>query len=109
MHWPWGKPHKVTGCKKLLPRLQQIYNGWCKEDPPTTKQLPVEANVLELLAEKGCGGSVTELERAIGDLSLIAFYYLLRIREYTVRGMHNKTKQTVQFKYNDITFFKKNL
>ncbi len=50
-----------------------------------------------------------ELKRAIRDLSLIAFYYLLRIAEYTVKGMRNKTKQTIQFKYEDITFFKKNL
>ena len=49
-----------------------------------------------------------ELERAIGDLSLIAFYYLLHIKEYTVKGTRNKTKQTVQFKYEDTTFFKKN-
>jgi hypothetical protein len=102
-------PTKVTGSKKLLPRLQQIYNGWHKEDPPTTKQLPVEANVPKLLAERGHEGSATKLERAIGDLSLIAFYFLLDIREYTVKGTGNKTKQTVQFKYEDITFFKKNL
>ncbi len=102
------KTTKVNGSKKLLPRLQQIYDGWQKEDPPTTKQLPVEANVPELLAKKGCNGSATELERAIGDLSLIAFYYLLHIGEYTVKGMLNETKQTVQFKYEDITFFKKN-
>ncbi len=44
----------------------------------------------------------------IGDLSLIAFYYLLHIGEYMVKGTCNKTKQTVQFKYEDITFFKKN-
>ncbi len=30
-------PTKVTGSKKLLPRLQQIYDEWRKEDPPTTK------------------------------------------------------------------------
>jgi hypothetical protein len=79
-----------------------------KKDPPTTKQLPVEADVPELLAEMGRDGSATELKRAIGDLSLIAFYYLLRIGEYMVKGMHNKTKQIVQFKYEDITFFEKN-
>ncbi len=101
-------PTKVTGSNKLLPWLSQIYDRWHKEDPPTTKQLPVEADVPELLAEKGCNGSATELERAIGDLSLIAFYYLLRIREYTVKGKRNETKQMVLFKYEDITFFKKN-
>jgi hypothetical protein len=102
-------PTKVTGSKKLLPRLQQIYDGWCKEDPPMTNQLSVEAHIPELLAEKGHEGSAMKLERAIGDLSLVAFYYLLHIGEYTVKGTRNKNKQTVQFKYEDITFFKKNL
>jgi hypothetical protein len=68
----------------------------------------VEADVPELLAEKGRSGSATELKRAVGDLSLIDFYYLLCIGEYTVKGKRNKTKQMVQFKYEDITFFKKN-
>jgi hypothetical protein len=86
----------------------QIYDGWHKEDPPTTKQLPVEADVPELLADRGRTSTATSLDQAIGDLSLIAFYYLLRIGEYTVKGSRNNTKQTVQFKYEDVTFFKKN-
>jgi hypothetical protein len=101
-------PTKVTGSKKLLPQLSQIYDRWCKEDPPTTKQLLVEADVPELLAEKGCNGNTTELEWAVGNLSLIAFYYLLRIGEYMIKKKQNKTKQMVQFKYEDVTFFKKN-
>ena len=43
----------------------------------------------------------------IGDLVLIAFYYLLCIGEYTSKGSQNESKQTVQFKFEDITFFKK--
>ncbi len=39
---------------------------------------------------------------------MIAFYYLLRVSEYTIKGSQNNTKQTVQFKYKDILFFKKN-
>jgi hypothetical protein len=39
---------------------------------------------------------------------MIAFYYLLQIGEYTVKGKKNNTKQTVQFKLEDIKFFKKN-
>jgi hypothetical protein len=98
----------MTGSERLLPRLSQILDGWRKEDPPTTKQLPVEADVPELLAENGRDGNATELDRAIGDLTLIAFYYLLRIGEYTIKGTRNETKQTVQFKFEDVTFFKKN-
>jgi hypothetical protein len=101
-------PTKVAGSKKLLPRISQTLDGWRKEDPPTTKQLPVEANVPELLAKRGCNGNTPELDRAIGDLTLIAFYYLLQIREYTIKGTRTETKQTVQFKYEDITLFKKN-
>jgi hypothetical protein len=96
------------GSNKLLPWLSQIYNGWRKDDPPTTKQLPVEANVPKLLATPSRDGNASELERAIGNLSLIAFYYLLRIGEYTIKGKRKETKQTVQFKYEDVTFFKQN-
>ncbi len=103
-----NNPKKVMGSGKLLPRLSQIHNGWRKEDPPTTKQLPVEADVPKLLAERGLVSTATSLDRAIGDLSLIAFYYLLRIGEYTVKGNQNNTKQTIQFKYKEVTFFKKN-
>ncbi len=85
-----------------------MYDEWRKEDPATTKQLPVEADVPELLAERGRRPSVTERDRAVRDLTLIAFYYLLRIGEYTTKGTRNETKETVQFKREDITFFKKN-
>ena len=36
------------------------------------------------------------------------FYYLLHIGEYTIKGSRNNTKQTIQFKYEDVSFFKKN-
>ncbi len=48
--------------------------------------------------------------QAVGDSSLIAFYYLLRIGKYTVKRQHNQVKcakkQMVQFKLEDATFFK---
>ena len=37
---------------------------------------------------------------------IIALYYLLCIGKYTSKGSQNKLKQTVQFKFEDITFFK---
>ncbi len=101
-------PTKLVWSDKCLPWLQQMYDGWRKEDPATTKQLPVEADVPELLADRGRWASATEQDRAVGDLILIAFYYLLRIGEYRIKGKCNETKQMVQFKREDITFFKKN-
>lgn len=102
-------PIKIEGTGHLLPRLQQMLDGWRKEDPATVKMLPVEADVPELLVTQGQQKGTTELEKAVGDLVMIAFYYLLRVGEYTVKGKRNDTKQTVQFKMEDVTtFFKKN-
>jgi hypothetical protein len=85
-----------------------MYDGWRKHDPPTTKMLPVESDVPEWLVDRGRDSGATELDKAVGDLVMVAFYYLLRVGEYTVKGSRNETKQTVQFKLEDITFFRKN-
>ena len=47
----------------------------------------------------------TEMVKSVGDCAIIAFYYLLRVGEYTVKQQRNETKQTVQFKLEDAMFF----
>jgi hypothetical protein len=50
--------------------------------------------------------------RAIGDLGLIAFFYLLRVGEYTrpryvkVQGIKKRATRTVQFRVCDVGFFR---
>ncbi len=51
--------------------------------------------------------AATVLDQAIADLTTIAFYDLLCVGKYTVKRNRNKTKRTVQFKIEDVTFFKK--
>lgn len=101
-------PTKDVASDKLLPRLAQMLHGWKKQDPPVIKKLPVEVDIPELLVRIGTSGT-NELDAAIGDLSLIAFYYLLRVGEYTVKNKRNATKQTVQFRIHDVTFFKRDI
>jgi hypothetical protein len=103
-----NNPTKVVGLEKFLPALQVLIEAYSKEDLPTRKMLPVEVDVPELPVEMGNGKSGTPHAQAIEDLALIAFYYLLGIGEYMVKGKHNNTKQTVQFKFKDISFFKWN-
>ena len=67
------------------------------------KQLPVEADVTEYLVKLVHDPEAREVHRAIGDLSMIAFYYLLRIGEYTTKGSRNNSKQTQEFKLGDIS------
>ena len=38
---------------------------------------------------------------------MIAFYYLLRIGEYTTKGSRNNSKQIQELTLGDITFFKR--
>ncbi len=98
-------PTKIKGSDKLLPHLQVVLNGYRKEDPATIKKLPVQSDVPELLITTAYNGMGTEMEKAAADLILIAFYYLLWVGEFMVKGSQNSTMQTVQFKYEDITFF----
>ena len=101
-------PTKLGGTgDKLLPRLQQMLDGFRATDPPTLKKLPIEVDVVELLVGIGMEQSATPCQRATGDLALIAFYYLLRVGEYTAKGSRRDSKRTVQFKLEDVTFFKK--
>jgi hypothetical protein len=101
-------PTKVIGLDEFLPAIQVMIDDYAKADPPTKKMLPVESDVPELLVELGYGKYGLIKVQAVGDLALIAFYYSLRIGEYTVKRKHNDSKQTVQFKLEDVTFFKKN-
>ncbi len=82
-----------------------MLDGFHKADPPTTKQLPVEADVPEYLVKLGREPEARELNRAIRDLTMIVFYYLLCIGEYTIKGTQTNSKQTEEFKLGDIMFF----
>ena len=85
-----------------------MLDGHRKVDLATRKKLPVQSDVPELLVETAYHQGTPQRQRATADLTMIAFYYLLRVGEYTIKGSRNNTKQTVQFKYKDVTFFKKN-
>ena len=78
-----------------------MLDGWRQEDPATRKKLPVESDIPEFMAALGQAKDASELVKAVGDCGLLAFYYLLRVGEYT-----KKTRgRTVQFRMKDVTFF----
>ncbi len=59
--------------------------------------LPVEVDVPELLVEMGYGKSGTLHAKAIRDLALIAFYYLLRVGKYGERLVqYHQTNSTIR-------------
>ena len=85
--------------------------GFGNEDPATEKKMPVDVDVVELCCETGLQPGATAKDRRVGDLILIAFYFLLRVGEYTCKYRNKRgerTKQTVNFRLCDVAFFKKN-
>ena len=86
--------------------LSLMLEGFKRQDPPSEKKLAVGIDVPEECCRQGFR-SKTAKGLAIGDLIIIAFYFLLRIGEYTVKATRNDTKQTVQFRMMDVVFFKK--
>ena len=51
--------------------------------------------------------TATQKEKTAGELALIAFYYLLRVGEYTrPRTTSPNSKRTINFRVDDVGFFK---
>ena len=82
-----------------------MLDGMRKADPPTTKKLPVEFDVPSYLGDLAQQTDSTELTKAVADCTLMAFTYLLRVGEYTRKGVRNNTKQTEEFEVRDVCFF----
>ena len=85
--------------------------GFKRQDPPSIPQLAVPVKVPQQCRR---AGALTNCPRqhAIGDLALIAFYYLLQVGEYTkpkwvkTPNGQKRATRTSQFKIKDIGFFK---
>ena len=83
-----------------------MLKGFENKDPPRVKKLAVHPDLPEWLCTWGHRKGSTRQQQAIGDLEMIAFYYLLRVGEYTAPKRRGRQPRTKQFSVNDVTFFK---
>ena len=75
-----------------------------REDPPPKPQLAVPVSVIEHLQQKAERLGRHTKTAATADLATIAFFFLLRVGEYTMPAS-NKTTRTVQFRVKDVRFY----
>ena len=93
--------------------VARLLEGFRREDPPATPQLALPIKVPEECQNAGLK-SKHPFNIAVGDLAIIAFYYLLRVGEYTKPRIVNKSgklqkaTRTVQFSVGNVGFFKNN-
>ena len=93
--------------EKYLKQLEIMFAGFRREDPIPLPEIAVPVSVPQFMAKMGLSPSATPKEQAVGDLALIAFFYLLRVGEYTQKKKRKNTR-TVQFRLCDIAFKKGN-
>ena len=85
--------------------MARAMEGWRRNDPPPVAQLAVPVTVPQYLFETTREKSPA-LQTA-GELALIAFFYLLRVGEYTrARTTARNSKRTVNFRVQDVGFYK---
>ena len=75
-------------------------------DPSTEKNLVCHPNLPLFAVTNAYKGKPSVVMQATGDLVCTAFYYLLRIEEYTMKTKRKKKTRTQQFRVKDLTFFK---
>ena len=76
---------------KMLRRLQEMLAGSHKEYPATNKKSTVEVDIPEYLAVLVRCDAALELLKSVRYKSLIAYYYLLQVGEYTVKKVNRKS------------------
>lgn len=93
--------------------VARLIEGFRRDDPPAIPQIAIPVQVITECLRAGYA-STSPINQAIADLSVIAFFYLLRVGEYTkpkiiIRNNQKIRKtRTVQFRLQDIGFFKNN-
>ena len=83
-----------------------MIEGYGRQDPPPKPKLAVPVQVATTAA-KAATLTTNPLEQAINDLVNIAFYFLLRVGEYTYVSTKKRTR-TIQFRVQDITLWRNN-
>lgn len=86
-------------------KLERQLEDYRRRDPPATPKLAVPVSVVNHLID-AAACSKSPKKQAEADMCLIAFYYLLRVGEYTG---HRKSelRRTKQFRACDVTFWDK--
>ena len=107
-----GQPSQLYRAdNKYQLHLERVIEGFRREDPPSVPQLAVPVTVAKHAFRTSLLTKYPSV-RHTGSLILVAFYYLLRVGEYTrpslttVKGTRVRATRTVQFTVGNVGFFR---
>jgi hypothetical protein len=107
-----GQPSPIYKSEKAYKvPVARLIEGFRREDPAAIPQIAIPIAV-PTEALRAAQATSCPKRHAIGDLCIIAFFYLLRVGEYTkpkmvrINGQTKRATRTVQFSLGCIGFFK---
>ena len=86
-----------------------MLTGFKNFDPAVGKRLACHPDLPKFACSNAYRPGTSEAEKAVGDLVVIAYYYLLRVGEYTTKSRRKLKTRTRQFRLKDVTFYKRGL
>jgi len=95
-------PRKTHGSKDLDLPFSRLLSGYRNSDPAPKPQLALPVNTIEEAGRHYQAPNAPRL-RAAADLVTTAFFFLLRVGEYTLPKRNARTR-TVPFRVQDVTF-----
>jgi len=101
----FSDPRRRLGTKELDLPFQHLLKSMKDVDPAPKPQLALPVDTIMNAASPGILPHTSQVAQATGDLIAIAFYFLLRVGEYTMPGANRRTR-TVQFRCQDVHFWK---
>lgn len=101
-------PTKVDGGRERIFQLRRLMSSYRREDPPPKPQLAVPVSVVEHMQRLASAGGHSTRTSVVADLATIAFFFLLRVGEYTMPAANRRTR-TIQFRVQDVKFYRDGL
>ena len=97
-------PRRTYGDKELDLPIARLLKTFRDEDPAPQPKLALPVHAIRTTCTVYSREN-TSISHAISDLIIVAFFFLLRVGEYTFpKG--TRRKRTTQFRIQDVTFFK---
>jgi hypothetical protein len=100
----YGDPRREIYCPELSLAFTRLDNSYRTEDPAPKPQLALPISVIEDVM-KNEDASLDPKDQALADLVVLAFFFLLRVGEYTPSG--TRVTRTTQIRRKDLQFWRK--
>jgi hypothetical protein len=100
----YGDPRREVYSPELGLAFTRLYHSYRHEDPAPKPQLALPVSVFEDVM-KHEGASRDPKDQALADLVVLAFFFLLRVGEYTPPG--TRRTRTTQIRRKDMQFWSK--